>query len=67
MLMKFALGAGGTLGPGVLLEVALGFAEPLLERLAPFGILDDARLDVIETDALDSGRGAIEIARFLAI
>ncbi len=52
MLVKFALGPRGSLGPGILLEVALGFVEAFLERLAALFILDDARLDIIEPDAL---------------
>src|SRR5690606_36210439 len=62
-----AVAARGALRPRIDLRVLLRFDEPRGER-APTGIvLDDAPLHVREPDALDPRRGALEIARLLAI
>src|SRR5690606_4354918 len=57
----------GALGPRIDLRVLLRLEEPLGERAPPGVVVDDAPLHMREPDALDPRRGALEIARLLAI
>src|SRR3546814_16382235 len=56
-----------TLFRSVFLEIALRKEEAGAQRLAPRRILDDALLDVVEADPFHPGRGAVQIAGFLAV
>src|SRR5579885_2558542 len=62
-----ALHAGGALGPGILLRVLLRIAEPRRQAPAVFLIVNDGFPDEFKPHALDPGRGALEIARVLAV
>src|SRR3546814_924006 len=67
VLVQFLLRACRALRPGVFLEIALRKEEAGAQRLAPRRILDDALLDVVEADPFHPGRGAVQIAGFLAV
>src|SRR3546814_1341174 len=67
VLVKFLLRPCRALRPGVFLEIALRKEEAGAQRLAPRRILDDALLDVVEADPFHPGRGAVQIAGFLAV
>jgi len=67
MRVLLALGAGGALRPGVVLAEALRIEEARRQRLAADLVVDDAPLHIIDADALDPGRGALQIARLLAV
>src|SRR5689334_14352226 len=67
MHMLLARRARGAFGPGIVLAEFLRIPEALGERVAAGFVLDHAILDMLQPDALDPRRGALEIARFLAI
>src|SRR3546814_3974502 len=67
VLVKFLLRPCRALRPGVFLEIALRKEEAGAQRLAPRRILDAALLDVVEADPFHPGRGAVQIAGFLAV
>ena len=65
--MMFGFGPLGALRPGIVLRKALGIEEARAQRLAPRFVIDDPRLDLIDPDALDPWRGALQITGFLAV
>src|SRR3546814_8161886 len=65
--MMLALGTRGAVRPRVVLRETLGVEEAGAQRLATSGIVGDPRLHILDPDALDPRRGALEIARFLAV
>ena len=67
MLVQFGVLAGGAARPGIVLHELLGKEEAGTQRFAADIIGDDAALHIIDADALDPGRGALQIAGFLAV
>jgi len=60
-------GAAGALCPGIDLHEALREQEAVVQGAPPVVILDDPAPHIIDADARHPRRGALEIARLLAI
>ncbi len=59
--------SGGTFRPGIGLRVALACQEAVAQRGPVRRVLDDARADERDADPFHPGRGALQVARLLAI